>query len=352
MALAKKTWKWASIFILSMLLYILNKKTDHGDLMKLFVQTFSLLLFLLAGPIHAQEWPTRPISLIVSYPPGGTADLMARTIAGPLGKELGTSVVVENKPGASGQIAASYVAKASADGYTLMLDASSYSVNPSLFPKLPYDPNRDFKTLGILAQYPNVLLVHPSFPAKSVKDMVTLAKSKPNGIAYASSGNGSAQHLAGALFEVKAGVEMQHIPYKGGGPALNDVVGGQVPVFFGSVASTKQYVESGKLNALAVTGKKRASSMPNVPTMAEAGIAGYEVYEWNGIFAPAATPAAILTKISDAIAKVMQSPEVKEKVSSLGGEIFQGNADAADKFIKVQMAEWSKLVKSGKITVD
>lgn len=335
-----------------MLLYILNKKTDRGDLMKLFIQTFSLLLCFLVGPIHAQEWPTRPISLIVSYPPGGTADLMARTIAGPLGKELGTSVVVENKPGASGQIAASYVAKASADGYILMLDASSYSVNPSLFPKLPYDPNRDFKTLGILAQYPNVLLVHPSFPAKSVKDMVALAKSKPNGIAYASSGNGSAQHLAGALFEVKAGVEMQHIPYKGGGPALNDVVGGQVPVFFGSVASTKQYVESGRLNALAVTGKKRASSMPNVPTMAEAGIAGYEVYEWNGIFAPAATPAAILTKISDAITRVMQSPEVRDKVSSLGGEIFQGNADAADKFIKAQMAEWSKLVKSGKITVD
>jgi len=320
--------------------------------MKIFIKALSLLLLLAANQAYSQEWPNRPINLIVSYPPGGTADLMARTIAGPLGKTLGTSVVVENKPGASGQIAAAYVAKASADGYTLMLDASSYSVNPSLFPKLPYDPNRDFKTLGILAQYPNVLLVNPSFPAKSVKEMVVLAKSKPNGIAYASSGNGSAQHLAGALFEVKAGVEMQHVPYKGGGPALNDVVGGQVPVFFGSVASTKQYVDTGKLNALAVTGKKRASSMPNVPTMAEAGVAGYEVYEWNGIFAPAATPAMILVKISDAITKVMQSTEVKEKVSSLGGEIFQGNADSADKFIKAQMVEWSKLVKSGKITID
>jgi tripartite-type tricarboxylate transporter receptor subunit TctC len=320
--------------------------------MKIFIKVLWLLLMTAAGQAYSQEWPNRPINLIVSYPPGGTADLMARTIAGPLGKTLGTSVVVENKPGASGQIAAAYVAKASADGYTLMLDASSYSVNPSLFPKLPYDPNRDFKTLGILAQYPNVLLVNPSFPAKSVKEMVVLAKSKPNGIAYASSGNGSAQHLAGALFEVKAGVEMQHVPYKGGGPALNDVVGGQVPVFFGSVASTKQYVDTGKLNALAVTGKKRASSMPNVPTMAEAGVAGYEVYEWNGIFAPAATPAMILVKISDAITKVMQSTEVKEKVSSLGGEIFQGNADSADKFIKAQMVEWSKLVKSGKITID
>lgn len=320
--------------------------------MQYVIKAFFMALLFLTGVVSAQEWPNRPISLVVSYPPGGTADLMARTIAGPLGKALGTSVVVENKPGASGQIAAAYVAKANADGYTLMLDASSYSVNPSLFPKLPYDPNKDFKTLGVLAQYPNVLLVNPSFPVKSVKELVAIAKAKPNGISYASSGNGSAQHLAGALFEVKAGVEMQHIPYKGGGPALNDVIGGQVPVFFGSVASTKQYVETGKLNALAVTGKKRASSMPNVPTMAEAGVSGYEVYEWNGIFAPAATPAVILVKIADAITKVMQSSEVKDKVLSLGGEPFLGNADAADKFIKTQMAEWSKLIKTGKITVD
>ncbi|MBU3616382.1 tripartite tricarboxylate transporter substrate binding protein [Polynucleobacter sp. JS-Polo-80-F4] len=320
--------------------------------MQIFVKALLVALLATVGLAHAQEWPNRPINLIVSYPPGGTADLMARTISTPLGKILGTSIVVENKPGASGQIAASYLAKASADGYTLMLDASSYSVNPSLFPKLPYDPNKDFKTLAVLAQYPNVLLVNPSFPAKSVKELVAIAKAKPNSISYASSGNGSAQHLAGALFEVKAGVEMQHIPYKGGGPALNDVVGGQVPVFFGSVASTKQYVDSGRLNALAVTGKKRASSMPNVPTMAEAGVPGYEVYEWNGIFAPAATPAVILIKISDAIAKVMQSAEVRDKVLSLGGEPFQGNSEAADKFIKAQMVEWAKLVKSGKIAVD
>lgn len=320
--------------------------------MKLFTKSIFFALLATAGLAHAQEWPSKPISLVVSYPPGGTADLMARTIATPLGKILGTTVIVENKPGASGQIAAAYVAKANPDGYTLMLDASSYSVNPSLFPKLPYDPNKDFKTLGILAQYPNVLLVNPNFPHKTVSQFVAGAKAKPNSISYASSGNGSAQHLAGALFEVKAGVEMQHIPYKGGGPALNDVIGGQVPVFFGSVASTKQHVDSGKLLALAVTGKKRAASMPNVPTMAEAGVAGYEVYEWNGIFAPSATSAAVSKKISDAISKVMQSQEIKDKVNSLGGETFQGDANAADKFIKNQMAEWAKLVKTGKISVD
>lgn len=301
---------------------------------------------------NAQEWPNRTISLVVTYPPGGTADLMARTIAGPLGKILGSSVIVENKPGATGQIAASYVAKSQADGYTIMLDASSYSVNPALFPKLPYDPNKAFKTLAVLAQYPNVLLVNPNFAAKSAKDLVLIAKNKPHTISYASSGNGSAQHLAGALFELQTGIEMQHIPYKGGGPALNDVVAGQVPIFFGSVASTKQFVDSGKLNALAVTSRKRASSMPSVPTMTEAGIVSYEVYEWNALFAPAATPNTILQKLTDGISKVTQSAEFVEKVNSLGGEVFQGNAEVADVFIKTQMTQWAKLIKSGKITVD
>ncbi|MEY3753845.1 MAG: hypothetical protein RLY27_445 [Pseudomonadota bacterium] len=301
---------------------------------------------------NAQEWPSRTISLVVTYPPGGTADLMARTIAGPLGKILGSSVIVENKPGATGQIAASYVAKSQADGYTIMLDASSYSVNPALFPKLPYDPNKVFKTLAVLAQYPNVLLVNPNFAAKSAKDLVVIAKNKPHTISYASSGNGSAQHLAGALFELQTGIEMQHIPYKGGGPALNDVIAGQVPIFFGSVASTKQFVDAGKLNALAVTSRKRASSMPNVPTMTEAGIVSYEVYEWNALFAPAATPNTILQKLTDGISKVTQSAEFVEKVNSLGGEVFQGSAEVADVFIKTQMTQWAKLIKSGKITVD
>ena len=301
---------------------------------------------------NAQEWPSRTISLVVTYPPGGTADLMARTIAGPLGKILGSSVIVENKPGATGQIAASYVAKSQADGYTIMLDASSYSVNPALFPRLPYDPNKAFKTLAVLAQYPNVLLVNPNFAAKSAKDLVFIAKNKPNTISYASSGNGSAQHLAGALFELQTGIEMQHIPYKGGGPALNDVIAGQVPIFFGSVASTKQFVDSGKLNALAVTSRKRASSMPSVPTMTEAGIVSYEVYEWNALFAPAATPNIILQKLTDGISKVTQWTEFVEKVNSLGGEVFQGNTEVADVFIKTQMMQWAKLIKSGKITVD
>jgi len=315
---------------------------------------FTSLSFLFVGPIFAQTkpWPNRPITLVVTYPPAGTADIMARTIAEPLGKLLGTTIVVENKPGASGQIAANYVAKANPDGYTLMLDASSFAVNPSLFNKLPYDSLKDFKILGVIAQYPNVLLVHPNFPARSAKELVSLAKKAPDSIAYASSGNGSAQHLSGVLFELRSGVQMQHIPYKGAGLALNDVLGGQVPVFFGSVASTKQYVDSGKLIALAVTSKKRATSMSNIPTMQEAGIPEYEVYEWNAVFAPSGISDEVSLRISDAIAKVLQNSEVKAKILSLGGEIFTGGTQLSQEFVKSQIQEWSKVIKEKKISID
>jgi tripartite-type tricarboxylate transporter receptor subunit TctC len=277
---------------------------------------------------------------------------MARTLASPLGQVLGTTVVVENKPGASGQIAASFVAKSSPDGYTIMLDASSFSVNPSLYPNLPYQPEKDFKTLGILALYPNVLLVNPSFPVRAVKELVSLAKAKPNSISFASSGNGSAQHLAGVLFANKTKIEMQHVPYKGAGIALNDVMGGQIPVFFGSVGSTIQYIESKKLLALAVTSGKRVPSLPDVPTMSEAGIPSYEIYEWNALFAPSATPKDLLQKLTLAIAKVTQREDFKERVSKLGGEVFQGDSEVAERFIKQQMLQWSLLAKDKLISID
>jgi tripartite-type tricarboxylate transporter receptor subunit TctC len=277
---------------------------------------------------------------------------MARTIASPLGQVLGTTVVVENKPGASGQIAASFVAKSSPDGYTIMLDASSFSVNPSLYPNLPYQPEKDFKTLGILALYPNVLLVNPSFPVRTVKELVSLAKAKPNSISFASSGNGSAQHLAGVLFANKTKIEMQHVPYKGAGIALNDVMGGQIPVFFGSVGSTIQYIESKKLLALAVTSSKRVPSLPDVATMSEAGVPSYEIYEWNALFAPAGTPKDLLQKLTLALSKVTQRDDFKERVSKLGGEVFQGDSQVAERFIKQQMLQWSLLAKEKLISID
>jgi tripartite-type tricarboxylate transporter receptor subunit TctC len=312
-----------------------------------------VMSFVLFAPLsHAQTWPNKPVTLVVSYPPGGGADNVARSLSVPLGKLLGTPVIVENRPGASGQIAASYVAKSPPDGYTLLLDASSFSVNPGLFKKLPYDSVKDFKVLGLLALFPNVLLVNPNFQAKSVKELVALAKSKPDEIAYATSGNGSAQHMSGAMFEIKADIKMQGIPYKGGALALNDVIAGQVPVLFGTIASTRSYVETKKLNALAVTSKKRSHMLPDVPTMAEAGIPAYEVYEWNAIFAPASTPEPIVKKLSEAIATAMQTPEMKERMAIIGGEVYTGSVNDGTQFILNQIQEWSKIIREKNISLN
>ena len=297
-------------------------------------------------------WPSKPISLVVTYPPGGGADTMARLIAPRLGEALGQNVIVENKPGASGQIGAAAVAKALPDGHTLMLDASSFAVNPALYAKLPYDTDKAFRPIGVIALFPNVALVNAQFPAKSVAELITAAKARKDAVAFASSGNGSAQHLAGAMFESAAKVEMAHIPYKGGGPALNDVVGGQVPVFFGNLASTLPHIQSGKLRALAVTSAKRSAILPDVPTLAEAGVPGAEVYEWNVVVAPAGTPNDVVAKLSAALQKTMESPEVKARIAQLGGEIQKSSPEAAQAFVRSQMALWAKLVKERGIALE
>jgi len=316
---------------------------------KLFVFAVFLVLYVCA---HAQTFPARPVRLIVSYPPGGGADLMARLIAPRMAETLGQPVVVENKPGASGQIAAGEVARAPADGYTLLFDASNYAVNPALFPSLPYDPAKAFKPIAVLALFPNVLVVTPSFEARDVAGLVAAAKSRPGTIAFASSGNGSAQHLSGELFRQKAGVDITHVPYKGGGPALNDVMGGQVPIFFANMASSLQQVKGGKLRALAITGARRSPALPEAPTMQEAGVPGYEVYEWNAIFAPAATPGPVVAKIADAAAKAMQAAEFRERVTALGGEIAAYGPVESDRFIREQTELWGRVVRAANIKVE
>ena len=297
-------------------------------------------------------WPNKPITLVVTYPPGGGADAMARLIAPKLGEALGQPVVIENKPGASGQIGAAAVAKAVPDGHTLMLDASSFAVNPALYAKLPYDSDKAFRPIGVIALFPNVLLVNAQFPARSVAELIAAARTRKDALAFASSGNGSAQHLAGALFESAAKVEMAHIPYKGGGPALNDVIGGQVPVFFGNLASTLAHIQSGKLRALAVTGARRSAGLPDVPTLAEAGVSGAEVYEWNVVLAPAGTPEAVIAKLSTAFQKALESAEVKARVAQLGGEIQAGDSETAQRFVRSQMALWAKVVKDRGIALE
>ena len=316
------------------------------------VAAFALLVLLQAPAALAQSWPAKPIKLIVTYPPGGGADLMARLIAPKMSETLGQPVLVDNRPGASGQIAADVVARSAPDGYTLMLDASSYAVNPSLYPKMPYDPGKAFVTISVLALFPNMLVVNPAFEAKSVKEVVAAAKAKPGTIAFASSGNGSAQHLAGELFRQRAAIDIVHVPYKGGGPAMNDVIGGQVPIFFANMASGLQQVKAGKLRVLAITGAKRSPALPDTPTMAEAGVPGYEVYEWNAVFAPAGTPEAIVAKVADAISRALQSPELRERIAALGGDIVSYGPKDADRFVREQTELWAKVVRQGSIKAE
>ena len=310
---------------------------------------------VLAAPLFARAQDTinggRPITLVVSYAAGGGADLMARLLAPALTKALGQNVIVENRPGAGGQIAAGLVARANPDGSQLLLDASNFAVNPSLYAHLPYDTEKAFAPLAVLALFPNVMVCNPSFPARTVHDVVKLAKASPGTIAYASSGNGSAQHLAGALFEDRAGVKLQHVPYKGGGPALNDVMAGQVPLFFANVASSLGHIQAGKLRPLAVTSERRARALPDVPTMQQAGVPAYEVFEWNPVLAPAGTPANIRQRLAAAIAHAMAEPEVLGRVRSLSGEVFPGGPEAAGEFIRKQEVLWARIVREHRITV-
>ena len=320
--------------------------------MKTAVLSAALLAVACATGALAQPFPTKPIRLVVTYPPGGGADLMARLVAPKMSEVLGQPVVVDNKPGAGGQIGAAEVARAAPDGHTIMLDAANHAVNPSLYPKLPYDAEKAFQPISLLVRFPNVLVVTPAFPAKDVKELIAAAKSKPGAVAFASSGNGSAQHLSAELFRQRAGVEMTHVPYKGGGPALNDVIGGQVPVFFANMASGLPHVKAGKLRALAITGSTRSPALPDTPTMAEAGLAGYEVYEWNAIFAPAGAPAPVVARLAEAIAKAMQAPDVRERVAGLGGEIAALNPADTARFVREQSDLWGKVVRAGNLRAE
>jgi tripartite-type tricarboxylate transporter receptor subunit TctC len=293
----------------------------------------------------------KPIRLVVSYPPGGGADLMARLVAPHFSEAMGQTVVVDNKPGASGTLAAGEVARAAPDGGTLLVDASSFAVNPSLYPRLSYDTASAFTPLAILALFPNVLVCTPGFAAKSVADVIRMARAKPRSIAYASSGNGSAQHLAGALFEEIAKVELVHVPYRGGGPALNDVMGGQVPLFFANVASSLGHIQSGRLRPLAVTAKLRCRALPDVPTMTEAGVKGHEVLEWNPVLGPAGLPANVRAQLAAALRKAMGDAEVLGRVRALGGEPFAGNENDAAKFLRDQQQLWGRVVREHGIVV-
>ena len=290
---------------------------------------------LAAGVAGAQSWPAKPIRWIVPFAPGGTTDILARTISDKLTIALGKPVIVENNPGAGGGVGAVQTAKAAPDGYTIMGGTiSTHAINASLYKTLPYDPVKDFTPITLIARVPNLLVVNPDVPAKNVKELIALMKANPSKYTFASSGNGTSQHLSGELFKSMGGVDMQHIPYKGSPAALQDVVSGQVTMTFDNITTAWPLAKAGKLRALAVTTAKRSPIAPDVPTLAEAGLAGYEIGSWQGVFAPAGTPVDVVKRLNTEIVKIINMPDVREKLVGLGAEPVGNTPDEFAALVK------------------
>lgn len=319
----------------------------------LLVAAASLAALGPLAPAHAQDWPTKPVRWIVPFPPGGAMDAIARTLGDKLSKSLGQPFVVENRPGAGGNIGAEYVAKAPADGSTIMITSIGMATNKFLYPRLPYDPVKDFAPVSLLAVVPNVLVTNSTQPnVKTVSDVIAAAKAQPGKLTFASAGNGTSIHLAGEMFTALAHVEMLHIPYKGSGPAVTDLIGGQVNYMFDSVTSSKPHIMAGKLRPIAVTTAKRSSALPNVPTIAEAGLPGYEVSPWFAVFAPAGTPKPVVVKLNAALVQAMKQPDVKARLAAIGAEPIGSTPDELASHLNHELARWGKLITERGIKPD
>jgi len=304
-----------------------------------------LVLALVAGAVLAQQWPSKPIKWVVPFAPGGTTDILARTIGEKLSVTLGQPIIVDNKPGAGGGVGADQVAKSPADGYTIMGGTiSTHAINASLYSNLPYDPVRDFAPITLIVRVPNMLVVNPELPAKDVRELIALLKASPGKYSFASSGNGTSQHLSGELFKTMTGVEMQHIPYRGSPPALADVVGGQVAMTFDNITTAWPLVKGGKLRALAVTTAKRSPIAPDVPTLAESGLPGYEIGSWQGVFAPAG--------VSTEIVRIINAPDVRQKLMDMGAEPAPNTPEEFAAMVKAEVAKWADVVRKSGAKVD
>ena len=301
----------------------------------------------------AQSYPTKPIKLIVPFPPAGSTDISARAVAGKLGERLGQPVVIENKAGAGGNIGTEQAAKAPADGYTLLVGTvGTHAINSSLYSKMPYDHVRDFAPVILLSTTPNVLVVHPSLPVGSVRDVINLAKAKPGELTFASSGAGTSIHLSAELFKSMAGVQMTHIPYKGSAPMVIDLISGQVNMAFDNLSSSIAHIKGGKLKALATTGSKRSPALPDLPTVSEAGLTGYDSTSWNGVFAPAGTPKEIIDRLNRELRAILESPETRKFFADQGAEAGGGTPEQLASFVRAETAKWSKVVKDSGAKVD
>jgi len=309
-----------------------------------------LAALALSAAAHAEVYPAKPIRMIVAYPPGGGTDIVGRMVAQKLGETLGQGVVVENRGGASGNIGTELAARAAPDGYTILMgNIAPNAINVSLFKNLPFDPVADFAPVSLVASTPNILVVHPSTPARTVKEVIALAKTKPGALNFASAGVGSSSHLAGELFRILAGAEIVHVPYKGAGPALVDVLSGQVQLYFATMPAAMPHVKSGRLAPVAVTSAKRSHALPELPTVAESGVPGYEASTWYGVLAPAHTPQAVVTRLHGEIVKTLADAALREKLADQGFEPVGNSPEEFGAYIKSEIAKWSKVIRDAGI---
>jgi tripartite-type tricarboxylate transporter receptor subunit TctC len=300
----------------------------------------------------AQQWPAKPISLVVPFPPGGSSDVLARAMTDKLSQALGQTVIVESKPGAGATLGADYVAKSKPDGYTLLMGAVHHTIASSVYKKLPYDFQKDFAPITTVALVPNVLTVNASSPAKDVNGLIALAKASPGKLTYGSNGNGTAQHLIGTQFSRLAGVDILHIPYKGSAPLVTDLLGGQVEMSFDTLTPVYQHVKTGKLRALAVTTGKRSTALPDVPTLAESGLKDFDLGTWFGVLAPAATPKDIVTRLNTEMVKIINTPDFKKRMAEVGAEPIGNSPTEMAKQIKDDTEKYAKLVKEAKVVIE
>ena len=311
------------------------------------------LVLLTTAPAYPQDYPAKPIRIVVPFSPGGVADNSARVVADPLGARLGQQVLVENRPGASGNIGTQTVAQAAPDGYTLLLGFDGTMViNPHVFPKIPFDTLKDFAPVTKLGDATLILVAHPSVPARNLAEFIAHARARAGPFAYGTSGTGGTPHLAGELLKLRTGIALEHVPYKGGGQAITDVVGGQIPLVFTAIATAQQYVRAGRLVALGVPGARRSAALPDVPTFAESGLPGFDVSSWTGIFAPASTPRPVIDKLQRELAAVLRTAFVRERYAVLGIEPVGNSPQEFGDQVRADLARWEKVVRAANVRLE
>jgi tripartite-type tricarboxylate transporter receptor subunit TctC len=310
--------------------------------------------FVIVAPAaHAQSWPVKPLRYIAVFPPGGTTDIIGRIVAEPLSRALGQPVVVENRPGAGGAVGSEYAARLPPDGYTMVGGTiSSHAINVSLYSRLGYDPQRDFQPVTMFGFVPNILVVNTALPVKTVRDLIALARQRPGELTFASTGNGTSQHLSGESFGMMAGVKMVHVPYKGGPQAMTDLIGGNVALSFENLPNAIGFIRQGKLRPIAVTTAARSPQVPDVPTIAESGVPGYEVMSWQGLWVQAGVPAAIVRRLNEEVVRIVRTPEVRDKFTGLGIDAVGNSPEEFATFIRAEVAKWAKVVKASGARVD